>query len=434
MDAASLKKGGARKLQVPKVAIDLVQLETIMKDESNRSMWNFGLYNGIQKAQAANGQGLLQNKEFLGALVKVTDGTTVLSAMGELRPIMKVLMDEKAALNSSKYNNLLFAGQKATNITTMLTHLRRLAREPLRWAQVKQSLVLSQVSSLQELVDLVSIDGLNPEGLSIDLGEETKRSPKKILKREVSLDDDGLPCYLSKIGPPASSSSGASSSSPTKLDAYYLKALQQVDPDFVEEAYQTAASYHAKAMAADKLQKGKMAADKLQKENLNQELEKKKKPRNTKVASPAKPAQAAKEMAPKKNVLKKHNKKKTVKKHKKKNMKQVIEATKKPATSSTPSVQQLDQAEDATICYSDHIMEYKLEKYSKAGSVGIRRMFGDKKQIFSLRNNNWSFAQLLELGQLVTTKLKEELAGKKCSEASEVAIKAFAMSRLKHSE
>jgi CRISPR/Cas system-associated protein Cas5 (RAMP superfamily) len=177
-----------------------------------------------------------------------------------------------------------------------------------------------------------------------------------------------------------------------------------------------------------------MAADKLQKENLNQELEKKKKPRNTKVASPAKPAQAAKEMAPKKNVLKKHNKKKTVKKHKKKNMKQVIEATKKPATSSTPSVQQLDQAEDATICYSDHIMEYKLEKYSKAGSVGIRRMFGDKKQIFSLRNNNWSFAQLLELGQLVTTKLKEELAGKKCSEASEVAIKAFAMSRLKHSE
>ena len=294
--------------------------------------------------------------------------------------------------------------------------------------------MLSQVSSLQELVDLVSIDGLNPEGLSIDLGEETKRSPKKMLKREVSLDDDGLPCYLSKIGPPTSSSSGASSSSPTKLDAHYLKALEQVDPDFVEEAYQTAASYHAKAMAADKLQKGKMAADKLQKENINQELGKKKKPRNAKVASPAKPAQAAKEMAPKKNVLKKHNKKKTAKKHKKKNMKQVIEATKKPATSSTPSVQQLDQAEDATICYSDHIMEYKLEKYSKAGSVGIRRMFGDKKQIFSLRNKNWSFAQLLELGQLVTTKLKEELAGKKCSEASEVAIKAFAMSRLKHSE
>lgn len=100
MDAASLKKGGARKLQVPKVALDLVQLETIMKEESNRSMWNFGLYNGIQKAQAANGQGLLQNKEFLGALVKATDGTCVLSAMGELRPIMKVLMDEKAALNS----------------------------------------------------------------------------------------------------------------------------------------------------------------------------------------------------------------------------------------------------------------------------------------------------------------------------------------------
>ncbi len=138
-------------------------------------------------------------------------------------------------------------------------------------------------------------------------------------------------------------------------------------------------------------------------------------------------------MAPKKNVLKKHNKKKTVKKAKKKNMKQVIEATKKAATSPSPSVQQLDQAETATISYSDHIMEYKLEKYSKAGSVGIRRMFGDKKQIFSLRNNNWSFKQLLELGQLVAKKLKDELADKKCFEASEVEIKAFAMSRLQHS-
>ncbi len=317
MDAASLKRGGSRKLQVPKVALDLVQLSTIMKEESNRTMWNFGLYNGIQKAQAANGQGLLQNKDFLTALVKVTDGTCVLSAMGELRPIMKVLMDEKTALNSSKFNNQLFAGQKATNITTMLTHLRRLAREPLRWAQVKQSLVLSQVSSLQEIVDMVCIDGLDSEGL--DLGQETKRSPKKSLQREVSLDDDGLPCYLSKIGASTSSSSGASSSSPTRLDVQYLKALEHTDPDFVQEAYQTAASYHAKALAADKLQK----------ENLNQESEKKKAKSNTKVASPAKPAQAAKEMTPKKNVLKKHNKKKTVQKAKKKNMKQVIEATTK---------------------------------------------------------------------------------------------------------
>jgi hypothetical protein len=430
MDAASFKKGGVRRLQVPKV--DLVQLESIMKQEGDRSLFNFGLYNGIQKAQAANGQGLLQNKEFLGPLVKATKGTCVLSAMGELRPIMKVLMDEKAALNTSKYNNLLLAGQKATNITTMLTHLRRLAREPLRWAQVKQSLVLSQVSSLQELVDLVSIDGLDTEGLSIDSGEETKISSKKILKKEVSLDDDGLPRYLSKIGTSTSSSPGASGSSgstgsttsaPAKaLDAHYLKALQQIDPDFVEEAYQTAASYHAKAMAVDELQK----------KNPKKKLEEKKQKGNTKAASPAKPAQAAKEIAPKKTVLKKH-KKKAMKKVAMKSMKEVIEATKKPATSPKPTVEQLDQAEVDTICYTDHIMQYKTEKYSKAGSVGIRRMFGDKKQIFSLRNKNWSFAQVLELGQLVCEKLKDELAGKKCFEASEEAIRAFARSQLEHS-
>ena len=122
----------------------------------------------------------------------------------------------------------------------------------------------------------MSIDGLDTEGLSIDSGEETKRSPKKILKREVSLDDDGLPRYLSKIGTPTSSSSGASGSSgstgsttiaPAKaLDAHYLKALQQMDPDFVEEAYQTAASYHAKAIAEAELEKKK----------LKEELEKKK--------------------------------------------------------------------------------------------------------------------------------------------------------------
>ena len=42
---------------------------------------------------------------------------------------------------------------------------------------------------------------------------------------------------------------------------------------------------------------------------------------------------------------------------------------------------------------------YKLEKYRKTNSVGIRRKFADCKQVFSLSSKSFSFEHLVAVGE-----------------------------------
>ena len=183
--------------------------------------------------------GLLQNKNILLQIGSITKGTFSLNAMTDLRPLIKAVVDGKDSLNTSKLNNMLFAGQKATNITTMCNHVRRIATNETRWNQVTGTLVPCQVASLAELTALVVGDCGSDGAESVAVPKHTR-----VLKPEVSLDADGMPLYLSNVGEPSSSSTSAKLSSGS-IHELFLRAMKETDNGFVEEAFKAAASLHA---------------------------------------------------------------------------------------------------------------------------------------------------------------------------------------------
>jgi hypothetical protein len=368
------RKGGPRRTQ-SLANVDLARLECLIQDVGLNAGFNFGAYNGILKSHAANGLGLLQNKQLLMQIGSITQGTFNLNAMTDLRPLIKAVVDGKDSLNTSKLNNMLFAGQKATNITTMCNHVRRIAKNETRWNQVIGTLVPCQVSSLAELTALVVGD------CDSDCAESVvgPKQHTRVLKNEVSLDDDGLPCYLSKVGESSSSSCTTSASSSQlssgSITDFYIRAMKETDSGFVEEAFKAAASLH------------------------------------TATADPPPVASSnAKSKASSKG------ERKVAKKQMKGSTKTPLVKASAKAGGKTPVVkgnkeQHDDMADETnTVHYKDDYKNeeyiYKMEKYRKSNSIGIRRKFGDGKQIFSLSSKNLTFEDLEKIALQVIDKLK----------------------------
>ena len=371
----SSKRGGARRATVSShVSSD--EVAQMLDAEAKSSGFNFGVYNSILKSCAANGLGLLQNKELLINIGQITKGTFAFNPMSDLRPVILALVEAKNSLNDSKLNNHLFAGMKATQITTMCTHVRRIASDTVRWQQVTGSLVPVQISSLQEVVKLFS-----GECLESDVEDEPTPTSKRSLKAQVSLDDDGLPCYLSSIGDSTKNNSQQPSSS-SKLstsskDTFYIRAMKESDPNFLEEAYHSAlALYDPDAVVEARTKKRK-----------------------------AQPKAKAKGKA--------QPKAKTKVKAQPKAKAKVKAQPKAKGTRIAKEVEEIPPAGIAHDAVTVHYPEnetctYKLEKYRKTNSVGIRRKFADCKQVFSLSSKDCSFEHLVSLGEQVIEMLQSK--------------------------
>ena len=393
----SSKRGGARRAAVSShVSSD--EVAQMLDDEAKSGGFNFGVYNNILKSCAANGLGLLQNKEMLIKIGEITKGTFACNPMSDLRPVILALVEAKNSLNDSKLNNHLFAGMKATQITTMCTHVRRIASDTVRWQQVTGSLVPVQISSLQEVVKLCS-----GECLESDVEDEPEPAAKRTLKVQVSLDEDGLPCYLSSIGDstktksqqPSSSSKLSSSSK----DSFYIRAMKESDPNFLEEAYHSALALYDPDAAVAEPTKSKKATAKAK----------------AKAKGKAKPKANAKvKVQPKaKAQVKAQPKAKTKVKAQPKAKAKVKAQPKAKGTRSKEEGEAIPPAalaHDAeTVAYPENEKcIYKLEKYRKTNSVGIRRKFADCKQVFSLSSKNYSFEHLESLGEKVIEMLQSK--------------------------
>lgn len=391
----SSKRGGARRATVSShVSSD--EVAQMLDAEAKSSGFNFGVYNSILKSCAANGLGLLQNKELLINIGKITKGTFALNPMSDLRPVILALVEAKNSLNDSKLNNHLFAGMKATQITTMCTHVRRIASDTVRWQQVTGSLVPVQISSLQEVVKLFS-----GECLESDLENEPTPTPKRSLKAQVSLDDDGLPCYLSSIcGSTKNNSQQPSSSSKlstSSKDTYYIRAMKESDPNFLEEAYHSAlALYDPDAVVVAPTTKRKAQP-------------------KAKAKGKAQPKANAKvKVQPKANAkVKAQPKAKTKVKAQPKAKANVKAQPKATGTRIAKEVEEIPPAGIAHDAVTVHYPEnekctYKLEKYRKTNSVGIRRKFADCKQVFSLSSKDCSFEHLVSVGEQVIEMLQSK--------------------------
>ena len=160
-----------------------------------------------------------------------------------------------------------------------------------------------------------------------------------------------MPCYLSSIGDSTKTKSQQPSSS-SKLstsskDIFYIRAMKESDPNFLEEAYHSALALYdpdAVVVAPTKKRKAQPKA---------------KGTRSTEEGEAIPPAALA------------------------------------------------HDAE--TVAYPENEKcIYKLEKYRKTNSVGIRRKFADCKQVFSLSSKDYSFEHLESLGEKVIEMLQSK--------------------------
>ena len=275
------------------------------------------------------------------------------------------------------------------------------------------------------------VDCSIPDMSSVEGDVAPCATPKRILEQQISLDDDGLPQYLSKIGPAGTSTGAASSSSSAGFrgaaassssafesaatQAFYIRSMMETDPLFLEEAYKAAASYHTASTGASAVSSTPVVP------------QVKKAPKG-KAKAKAKARSQAKKLA---SARAKAVSKKTLK-HAKQSGKGKGNCNVE-ACSPVEEDKQSDcnQSDTQTVPYDEEQVGYRLEKYYKLNAVGIRRKHGDGKQVFSLRSKTVNFEDLLQLAAQTVEKLLQD-----CSEPNvdislvEANIKQWAKDRL----
>jgi hypothetical protein len=121
---------------------------------------NFGLYESVARSQAAVGKGLLQNRQLLLALLSLYPLLEFL--MSSIKKGFIRALVQRPTLNTGQYANNIWAGFRAERVLTLCNHLRRIAREPIRFQQCISKMTPAEVQELKELMDKVQL----PPGVS----------------------------------------------------------------------------------------------------------------------------------------------------------------------------------------------------------------------------------------------------------------------------
>jgi len=189
---------------------------------------DLGPYEFISRTQACHGRGLVALIDLLQAIVELCPGAEL--ATGAAKQALLLLVVQRPEINTSKYNNGIWAGLRVERLATILNHLRRISREPGRLAQVASKVTGPEFAQLKKLASLVQakaygqvededddqtvyVPDLGPRSSSPDLeprSSSSKQPPsaqpspstvagtnkKRQLSVQVSLDADGFPKML----------------------------------------------------------------------------------------------------------------------------------------------------------------------------------------------------------------------------------------------
>ena len=120
-----MSKGGARHFAKPTLDPGLVQ--KALKNNSE-IIKDFGVYEHISTTGAVNPAGLLYCRMFLEDVLEISP--TCMIASQPLRTALLGMLEKEPQLNCSKFNGSTWCSMKAERITVVLTHLRKVAREP----------------------------------------------------------------------------------------------------------------------------------------------------------------------------------------------------------------------------------------------------------------------------------------------------------------
>lgn len=146
--ASPKPRGGAHHGTKP--AIDDKVLDRIFAEQC-RLLMDLGPYEHLSRAQACNGKALVALFDLLLPIVQENASAEVSGAA--LKLALLRLAAARPGLNKSPYSNFVWAGLRVERLTTVLYHLRRIHREPLRLQQCAAKLTGVETSQLHQLLN-----------------------------------------------------------------------------------------------------------------------------------------------------------------------------------------------------------------------------------------------------------------------------------------
>lgn len=150
----SLGRGGSRNREKQCRLDDLCVQATVEQHCLEQGCY-FGLYESVARSQAVVGKGLLQNRQLLLSLLNLYPPLDFL--MSSLKKGFTRAVLQKPTLNTGQYANNIWAGFRAERVLTLCNHLRRIAREPLRFQQCISKMTPAEVEQLKEVVEKVQL-------------------------------------------------------------------------------------------------------------------------------------------------------------------------------------------------------------------------------------------------------------------------------------
>ena len=211
----SLGKGGHRHFSKPFIDPGLI---FVALSANKEQVTDLGQYELISSSQAVDYKSLHQNRDLVKGLLKVAPS-------GEIHPqalkrALLQLLQQDPAINLSKQNGAIFCNLKQARLTTLMAHIRRVARES-DWSMAAAKLTSSEFSQLKEVLNMVELKDPEPplkkekqllalEDKKPDSEEEALEEDTPLKKaEEVSLDSSGFPTMF---GTPDKASRGKGNS------------------------------------------------------------------------------------------------------------------------------------------------------------------------------------------------------------------------------
>ena len=123
-----------------------------------------------------------------------------------VRQALGQLLVHKPEVNDSEYAGRVWLNLRAERITTILNHIRELARDEAHLKKSALVLTKTQYAEFRRLIDQVQLNDVVPEPaektplpIAAEAVQPQVASPKRVLKQElsnVSLDSNGFPAML----------------------------------------------------------------------------------------------------------------------------------------------------------------------------------------------------------------------------------------------
>ena len=145
-------KGGPLHKSKPQVDVDLLFR---VFSSHGPLMKLLGPYEHVSRSHAVDPKGLVHLYDLLKSLVKICPSGEI--APVSLKGALLRLLTDDCTVNDTKYAGQVWVGLRADRLTTVLCHLRRVARDPEAMKQCCSKLTGFELAKLQEVAGMIEL-------------------------------------------------------------------------------------------------------------------------------------------------------------------------------------------------------------------------------------------------------------------------------------